>query len=81
MTLTYNIGTMADVVLREPVSVADGKYHNVVISRNYLNATMDVDQYPQRSTKQKGCLIFVSHNIHKKKNKIKLRRSFLYQSV
>jgi len=59
VTLTYNVGTVADVVLREPVSVADGTFHNVVVQRNYLNATMSVDNYPPREVKQKGKLLSV----------------------
>ena len=54
VTLTYNMGTVSDVVLREPVSVADGTFHEAIVRRNFLNATLEVDNYPIREVQQQG---------------------------
>jgi len=59
VTLTYNMGTVSDVVLREPVSVADGTFHEVIVRRNFLNATLEVDNYPTREVQQQGKLLSV----------------------
>ena len=51
MTLKFNVGAK-DVTLTEPRPVTDGVLHYVVIERKMTNATMRVDDWTIRKTKQ-----------------------------
>jgi len=53
LTLTYNVG-VKEIRLQEEISVADGNLHNVAIKRHYTNATMQVNDWPPRKSKERG---------------------------
>lgn len=51
LTLKFNVGAK-DIILTEPRPVTDGVLHYVVIERKMTNATMRVDDWTIRKTKQ-----------------------------
>jgi len=53
LTLKFNVGAK-DIILTEPRPVTDGVLHYVVIERKMTNATMRVDDWTIRKTKQGG---------------------------
>ena len=42
-----------EIRLQEEISVADGNLHNVAIKRHYTNATMQVNDWPPRKSKER----------------------------
>ena len=44
----------ADVTVLEPRSVSDGQLHKVIVHRKKMNATMRVDNFPERKSWRNG---------------------------
>nr|XP_026689389.1 neurexin-1a isoform X3 [Ciona intestinalis] len=53
VTLRFNIGN-SDVKLQEHSPVSDGQYHTVRVRRKWMNATLRVDNWPERTATTTG---------------------------